>query len=82
MPLQEAVPRQWFWRRVLSYALCTALSGIALVAVLRSPDPQWIGVAAIAALWLVSLQYVTSATAEDIVRITKATAEGMARAKD
>jgi hypothetical protein len=80
--VSELPPKRWLYRRILTYAICTALAGIAGAAVLRAPDPLWLGIAAIVALWLVSLQYVTAATAEDVQRIAAAVSEGMARAKE
>lgn len=80
-PLSASVPRAWLWRRILTYACLTALAAVALVAVFRAPDPLWLGVAAIAAMWLMQTVYVIGATAEDIVRITQAATEGLARAK-
>jgi hypothetical protein len=80
--VNDLPPKRWLYRRILTYAICTALVAIAGAAVMRAPDPQWLGIAAIVALWLVSLQYVTAATAEDVTRITAAISEGLARSKE
>lgn len=81
--MTEPVQRHaWFWRRVLTYAVCTILAVIGGVAVWRAPDPQWVGIAAIVALWLTQTVYVTSATASHLIELTRAAAEGIKAAKD
>ena len=79
---QQDVPRKWIWRRALTFSVSTCLAIIAGIAVWRAPDPQLIGIASIVGLWLVSLQYVIGATAEDVTRITAAVSEGMKRAQE
>jgi hypothetical protein len=66
----------------LTYTVCTILAVISAVAVLRAPDPQWIGIAAIIALWLTQTVYVTSATFEDFIKLTRAATEGIQAAKE
>lgn len=81
--MSEPVQRHaWFWRRVLTYAVCTILAVIGGVAVWRAPDPQYVGIAAIVALWLTQTVYVTSATFADFIKLTRAAAEGIKAAKD
>ena len=81
--MPEPVQRHaWFWRRLLTYTVCTILAVISAVAVLRAPDPQWIGIAAIIALWLTQTVYVTSATFEDFIKLTRAATEGIQAAKE
>lgn len=81
--MSEPVQRHaWFWRRVLTYAVCTILAVIGGVAVWRAPDPQYVGIAAIIALWLTQTVYVTSATFADFIKLTRAAAEGIKAAKD
>jgi hypothetical protein len=72
----------WFWRRVLTYAACTVLAVIGGVAVWRAPDPQYVGIAAIVALWLTQTVYVTSATFADFIKLTRAATEGIQAAKE
>ena len=72
---------QWLWRRILTYAGFTALIAIAIVGVIRAPDPQWIAIAAIVAAWLMHTIYVTAATFEDFTRLTRAAVEGIKAAK-
>ena len=80
--MTEPVQRHaWFWRRILTYTGFTTLMGIAIVGVFRSPDPQWIAIAAIVSGWLMHTVYVTSATIEDITRLTQAFAQGIQAAK-
>jgi hypothetical protein len=66
----------------LTYTVCTILAVISAGAVLRAPDPQWIGIAAIIALWLTQTVYVTSATFEDFIKLTRAATEGIQAAKE
>ena len=81
--MTEPVQRHaWFWRRVLTYAVCTILAVIGGVAVWRAPDPQYVGIAAIVALWLTQTVYVTSATFDDFIKLTRAAAEGIQAAKE
>jgi hypothetical protein len=81
--MTEPVQRHaWFWRRVLTYTVCTILAVIGGVAVWRAPDPQYVGIAAIVALWLTQTVYVTSATFADFIKLTRAAAEGIKAAKD
>jgi hypothetical protein len=80
--VSEPVQRHaWFWRRVLTYVVCTVLAVMGGVAVFRAPDPQYIGIAAIVALWLTQTVYVTSATFSDFIQLTRAAAEGITAAK-
>ena len=72
---------RWVWRRVLTYFGFTALLGIAAVGVFRTPDPQWVAIAAIVSAWLMHTVYVTSATFEDFTRLTRAAAEGIQAAR-
>ena len=72
----------WFWRRLLTYACTTIFAVIALIAVVRAPDPQYVGIAAIIALWLTVTVYVTSATFEDFITLTRAATEGIQAAKE
>jgi hypothetical protein len=79
----EPVQRHaWFWRRVLTYAVCTILAVIGGVSVWRAPDPQYVGITAIIALWLTQTVYVTSATFADFIKLTRAAAEGIQAAKE
>lgn len=81
--MTEPVQRHaWFWRRVLTYTVCTVLAVIGGVAVWRAPDPQYVGIAAIIALWLTQTVYVTSATFADFIKLTRAAAKGIQAAKD
>ena len=81
--MTEPVQRHaWFWRRVLTYTVCTILAIIGGVAVWRAPDPQYVGIAAIVALWLTQTVYVTSATFADFIKLTRAAAEGIEAAKE
>lgn len=72
---------QWLWRRILTYAGFTTLMGIAIVGVIRTPDPQWIAIAAIVAAWLMHTIYVTAPTFEHFIQLTRAAAEGIKAAK-
>lgn len=72
----------WFWRRLLTYVTATIFATVALVAVVRAPDPQYVGIAAIIALWLTVTVYVTSATFEDFIKLTRAATEGIQAAKE
>ena len=81
--MTEPVQRHaWFWRRVLTYTVCSILAVIGGVAVWRAPDPQYVGIAAIIALWLTQTVYVTSATFADFIKLTRAAAEGIQAAKE
>ncbi len=81
--MTEPVQRHaWFWRRVLTYAVCTILAVIGGVSVWRAPDPQYVGITAIIALWLTQTVYVTSATFADFIKLTRAAAEGIQAAKE
>ena len=73
---------RWFWRRLATFLTSTVCAGVAIVAVIRAPDPQWIGIAAIVALWLAVALYTLAATWDGIVRFTQAIAEGIKRATD
>ena len=75
-----AKPR-WTWRRVLTYFVVTALLAVAAIGVFRTPDPQWIAIAAIVCTFLTHTVYVTSATFEDFTRLGRAVAEGIQAAR-
>ena len=77
----EPTKPQWTWRRLLTYFGITALLAIATIGVVRTPDPQWVAIAAIICVFLMHTVYVTSATWDGITRFTQAIAEGIQAAK-